>query len=429
MKNNTRLKSFALIITLLTAFAFPTSAQAQGIVYGDTIPAGKTVDYDVVLIGQNVVLDGTVNGNVIILGNQVVINGTVDGSLVLIGQNAVIGGAITGAVYASALTLELAPGADLARELYVITVSLVSQPGSNIGRDLFAVSLDAGLNGRIGRAPHTAIGPIQLYNGLMTLLGFDELTIKLHIDFSSPPAAPDDAGEGTRLPFGTRLHARRVLQQAEPFDWIAWGIERTREYIVLSLFALLAFAFMRAPLARAGEPLNVQPFKTTGIGLVTLVIVVNLFGAALLLAALIFSIGLGLNYLGLWQLSVAIWIAAYSTLALAMIALWFLVVYGTKIVVVYLASNWLIVKTGQTTAWLRVLTLLIGMLLFVLLRAVPYVGWVIGVLVTAAGIGSLWLAYRPGRMQLPNAYGAIGSTPLRVTANAAGKRKSLRKST
>lgn len=394
MRNPARAKFMALIIILLLAFAFPTSAQAQGIVYGDTVPAGTVVNHDVVLIGQNILLEGTVNGNVFILGNQVVVNGTVDGSLILLGQNAAIGGTVNGAVYVSALTLELTPGADLARELYVATVSLGSTAGSAVGRDLFALGLDAGLNGQIGGQMHTAIGPIQLYNGLMTLLGFDELTLKLRFDFSNPPAAPQ-SGNGN-LSFLSAPHARLRLagQQEGPFDWSAWGIERLREWLVLALFAVMALAFARPALERAGEPLGTRPIRTTSLGVLALVIVINLFGVGLLLAALIFSIGLGLNFIGLWQLSIALWIAAYSSLALILVGLWLFVVYGTKVIVVYQATKWARSRMPQINMWLNMLFVLTGLLAYVFLLAIPYVGWVFGVLVTAAGTGSAWLAYR-----------------------------------
>ena len=102
------MKRIALILALLAAFIFPTAAYAQdGIVYGDSIPAGVVVDHDVLLIGGNVSIDGVVNGNAFILGNQVLINGVVNGSLVMLAQNAAIAGNVTDAVYAAALTLDL----------------------------------------------------------------------------------------------------------------------------------------------------------------------------------------------------------------------------------------------------------------------------------------------------------------------------------
>ena len=380
-------------IILIISSITPKSAHAQGIVYGDTIPTGTTVDHDVVLIGQNIELAGTVNGNVFILGNQVAVTGNINGSLVLIGQNATIGGKVSGAVYSSALTLELSSGAALDRELYVTAVSLITQPGAIIGRDLFALGLDAGLNGKVGRDLHTSLGPIQLYNGLMHLLGFDQLTLKLHINF--PPPGGGGSGNGVQIALiNSHIHARIVKSPERLITGEAWIFDLLRKWIVLAFFSLLAIWLTHRPLEKAGLPLESSPIKTTAIGLVVFVIALNLFGVALLIAVFIFSIGLGLNFVGLWELSIALWIAAYACLALASIALWLFIVYGTKVIVVYLISNWLLNKFALTSIWLKTLTMLIGILLYLFLNAVPFVGWIIGMLVTAAGLGSAWLSYR-----------------------------------
>jgi hypothetical protein len=82
MKQSTNLRKTILVVLLLLAFGMPSPVLAQGIVYGDSVPANTTIDADLVLIGQNVSLDGTVNGNVFILGNQVRIDGQVNGSLI-----------------------------------------------------------------------------------------------------------------------------------------------------------------------------------------------------------------------------------------------------------------------------------------------------------------------------------------------------------
>ena len=133
-------KTFAsLLLVMLLVIGTVTPAHAQEIYQGDTVPAGVTLDQDVILFGQDVTIDGTVNGNVFILGNEVQVNGTVDGSLILIGQNAAISGSVSGTVYAAALTLDLAPNSVLARDLYAVTVSLTSGKDSLIGRDLYAI--------------------------------------------------------------------------------------------------------------------------------------------------------------------------------------------------------------------------------------------------------------------------------------------------
>jgi hypothetical protein len=386
---------FVLALTLLLTFGAPTAAHAQGIIYGDTIPAGTVVDHDVVLIGQAVTVDGTVNGNVFILGNQVTVNGIVDGSLVLIGQNASIGGVVTGAVYAAALTLDLAPSASLERDLYVVTVSLTSGKNSHIARDLFAVGLDSGLNGQVGRDLHTVIGPIQLYNGLMTLIGFPDLTIKLH--FETPQ--PATSGSGTLLTQGRHARIIAVERIASAFNWGKWGLALLRSWVMLFIFSLLAYWLTRKPLGRSGEQIGAAFWRALGTGLIVLVIAFALFGVAVLVAVLIFAIGLGLNFLGLWQISIALWVAAYACLMLAVMALWFFISYGTKIIAVYFASTALFALLFKRKAlWLDLLALLAGTVIYSLLRSIPYVGWVFGVLAMALGAGAAWMAYRKPRL-------------------------------
>ncbi len=396
MKKNTT-KFILLVLSLLLVFGVPTPVHAQGIVYGDTVPTGKTIDQDILLVGQNVLIDGTVNGNVFIFGNQIQINGDVNGSLILIGQNIGISGGVSGGVYALGLTLELGTGADLGRDLYVLSVGMVSETDTAIKRDLFALGLDAGLNGSVGRDLHTAIGPIQLYNGLMTLLGFEELTLKLH--FELPQAAPEsDTNTNSSRIFPrirARIHPFNIETQAV-FDWNTWGIGLAREWITLSLFGLLAIWLAPQKLEQTKSPLLKQPWKTTGIGLVAFVISVNLFVVGILIAALFFSIGLALNYLQLWQLSIVLWIISYSLLALGLTALWLFIVYGTKIIFIYVVFTWMLSKL-ESKIWIKILAILIGALVYVILRSVPTVGWVIGVLVTAAGMGTAWLSYQDAR--------------------------------
>ena len=383
---------FLLFLTLAFLLTFclpvPVAAADNGIFYGDTIPAGTVVEHDVVLYGQNVSVNGTVDGNVFILGNQVLVNGTVNGSLILIAQNASIGGAVSEAVYALALTLDLPSQARLERDLYSAAVSLTSGQDSTINRHLYALGLDSGLNGKVGGDLHTVIGPIQLYNGLMRLLGFDELTLQLHIEIPQPQPAPQGRVVGQHL----RL---KLLEPLPAFDWAKWVLGLLRVWAVLFIFGLLAYWLARTPLERAGEPLKCHPWQTLGIGLIVLVVSLNLFMVALMLIAIVFAIGLGFNFLGLWPVALALWVVAYAALLVALMALWFFIAYGTKIIVAYLVASWLFGKITQRKAWwLDLLALLAGTVIYALLRTIPYVGWVFDLLVIAAGMGSAWMAWR-----------------------------------
>ncbi len=71
-----------------------------------------------------------------------------------------------------------------------------------------------------------------------------------------------------------------------------------------------------------------------------------------------------------------------------------LIAYGSKLVVVYPFGHWLISQMSATQAEKRVWPLVIGVLLYVLVRGIPYIGFVVGLFVTMIGIGAMWLIFR-----------------------------------
>jgi cytoskeletal protein CcmA (bactofilin family) len=398
---------------------------AQGILQGTTIPSGTVVDSDVFLTGQTVSIDGTVNGNVVVLGDQVTINGTVNGSLILVGQNAVVSGQVSGGTYVAALTLEMASGAVLERDLYYAGVSLMTQSGAAVQRDLYAIGLDAGLSGHVGRSLHTVIGPIQLYNGLMRLLGFGDLIVRLHFTIpppSTPTPLPTLAPQPTPTPVFTPTPENpiggSVQSQAavvgpvshiasrpasahyranaviDSNDVVTWVLQVLREWAVLFLFGILGLWLFNKPLERSAVQLRVKPLQSLAYGLLVLVIAINLFGVALLLAALVFVIGLGIGFLGLWGLALLFWTAAYACLSFSLVVLWAFIVYGTKVIVAYLTADWLLGSVLPVVARYKAVPLFLGTLVYALLATIPLFSWVLAVLVTATGMGAAWLAYR-----------------------------------
>jgi len=403
MKTTIQKITTILILGLLLTVSIVTPAHAQEIYQGETIPAGVTLNQDVILFGQSVTIDGTVNGNVFILGNQVQVNGMVDGSLILISQNAVISGSVSGAVYASALTLDLASNSLLSRDLYVVTISLTSGQDSLIGRDLYAIGLDSGMNGQVGGNLHTVIGPLQLYNGLMTLLGFENLTLKLH--FENPqPSTPEGNGTSETGPALAHISRMRVVKvNSDGFDWNKWGLDLARDFGTLFLLGLLALWLIRPRLEATGKPLREKTAKAFAIGLLVLVIAFNLFIVAVLIAAIIFAIGLGLNYLGLWQISLLFWAIAYAILTICIALLWLFLVYGTKIIAAYTITRWIFDQFTQKQAyWVNALAMLAGIIIYALLHSIPFMGWIFSLIFTALGMGSTWLARRERRKEGQN---------------------------
>lgn len=384
-------KFLAVGLPLMLVLSLPASLPRLPAV----IAPQTTLDQDVFLFGQQVTLDGIVNGNALIIGDQVEINGSIDGSLFLIGQNIALNGQISGSTYALALTLDLGEQALLERDLYIATVSLTSAAGSIIGRDLFALGLDAGLNGQVGRALHTILGPIQLYNALMHVLGFDELIIRLRIETSAAPLQaygrqPAAIGRGQ----GLGLFPAGLWSVEAPFPWQEWLLARLRLWLILAIFSLGMLWLLRPSLEASSQPARTTPWRTLGTGLVVLIAVINVFFLLLVLYLLVFALGLGLVYLGVWQVAVALWILTLCALGALAVAFWLFILYGAKVIACYALQAWLLARqNGSAPFWQTALALLVGALLYTLLRAIPYLGIVFDLLITALGAGAAWLAW------------------------------------
>jgi hypothetical protein len=65
-------------------------------------------------------------------------------------------------------------------------------------------------------------------------------------------------------------------------------------------------------------------------------------------------------------------------------------VYVAEIIVGYLAGRWLLRRTQPAWAEQSVVPLVIGLALVVILRAVPWLGGLVAVLVVLLGLGALW---------------------------------------
>ncbi len=131
-----------------------------------------------------------------------------------------------------------------------------------------------------------------------------------------------------------------------------------------------------------------------GVGAAVLVAIMNVFLLLLAFYMLLFAVGLGLVYLGLWQIAAALWILFLCTLSALAVALWLFVLYGAKVIACYALFPWLFANKESKSFWWLALSLLTGALVYTLLRAIPYLGSLIDLLATAFGAGATWLAWR-----------------------------------
>jgi hypothetical protein len=156
-------------------------------------------------------------------------------------------------------------------------------------------------------------------------------------------------------------------------------------------------------LVRAAQALRQKPLPVFGYGLLALIIAFNLFALAILLMVLFFALGTWLGAVAPWDISLTFWGVFLSALGLATSLLALYVLYVTKVIVAYLVGLMVLKPLGPKASRYKIVPLLVGLIVYVLLHSIPTLGWVIGVIVTALGLGAtvvLYLDVRIKRKQL-----------------------------
>jgi cytoskeletal protein CcmA (bactofilin family) len=407
-----------LVILMGGIFSVVSPARAQGININldDTIASGEVVENDAFLAGTTVKVDGDVVGDVFAGGALVEINGNVEGSLLAVGQNVVINGTVGGTVYVAAVTLDLGPEAETGKNVYFIGASVATEEGTVIGRDLVVASMGANLSGEIGRNTVGMIGPWELFKWFMDLIGRPVFEPGSSSSIAEPSfraeiqpvqysgfipqlktLLPESALNSIYGDAGKIIKGDQLAQTSSDIDTEAvteWLRGILEEFITLLIFGLIAIWLFASFLKRSGEKLEEKPLKSTGIGLLGLIISVAMIGVVILVALLILMLGVGLGALGLWDLAWAVWGVGFSGLGLTFWLSLLFVSYGTKVIVGFLVGTLILRRLAPNSLKYKILPLLLGLLIYVLLAWLPYFGWVVAVLVNAVGLGAAWLAYR-----------------------------------
>jgi cytoskeletal protein CcmA (bactofilin family) len=402
----------AMVIALTFACIFfaPQAALAQGIFGGDRVPAGNTIHGDRFLYGTTVAIEGNVDGDVFVIGTEIVLNGDISGSLVAIGQKVSINGMVGGTLYSTALEIELGPEANLNRNLYFAGASMNTQEGSLVNRDLYAAALGAQTAGVVNGELKAIIGPAEFFFLLMDRIdqtnfltsSNPEIIILKSDNRALQNISGGSVASASLMSLKPILAAfeRYPLQEAGSIDWVLvgnWFLERAREWAILLIFSILSLWLMPRLLPASAQLLRAKPLPATGWGMLGVVISFNMIGVVILLTIIIVAFGMFLGVITLWDLAWAFMAIGGFSLGLAATIFALFVIYVSKAIVALLAGQWILKRIAPSVSHQNVLSLMLGLLIYVFLAAIPILGWIAGILVTALGIGAAWLFYRSQR--------------------------------
>ena len=391
----------AALLALSASLAVFSTAHAQGIVYGDRIPIGTTVTNDVILYGETVVIDGTVEGDVLAIATTVEVNGVVSGALVSTGQTVRVTGSVGGSIYAASLLLGLGPQATVGRGIYFFGGELDTAQGSTIQRDISAVALGARLDGDLGRNMNAIIGPVELFKlavqGINGLLGTNRIQLPPLLEPTSALSSP--APVGAILP-GLRSMgpaAALGLPEAAAVDTeqlIAWLIRLGLDFVTFAVLGLLTVLLAPSMLSRGAYRIRTSPLAALGWGVAVFAsgIVVLILGLAVVVAVSLLFWALALGALGTLTFAVGLF-----TILLAAAFYVLLVLFCSKLVAGFFVGRWLLGLISPRMAEIKVWPMLLGVLLYLLLAAIPYLGWLVAVAATFIGLGAIWQSLQDTR--------------------------------
>src|SRR5918995_2529152 len=422
----------AVLIVVSPVWAVESQSGDQVIIGPDEV-----VDDDLYATANQVVVEGTIRGDLVSFGQSVTVDGTVEGDLIAAGQSVELGGVGDDDARIAGQALLLSEGASVGDDLIAAAYSLQNEPESNVGGTLWYAGYQALLAGTVGEDLAGAVNALTLGGEIG---GDADVDVDGEKGGAAPPAfvpvpqVPIPTVESgltlthSALIGGNLAYQSSTEAQIDPQARIEGDVvreerpdeeeeeEATRspvaETVLDTLRSLVALVLVGLTLVwlapgwirrRAYTVLD-RPLACLGWGLLGLVAVLIL-GMAILLVTFLLAMVSGLLTLGgLVALIIVLGLLAEAALVFAF---WVSTNYLAQSVVSFLTGVLLVEAVGPGWGRGRVLPLVVGVILYVLLRAIPVLGPLVGLAVVLLGLGALsrwiWTKLRRSRATAPPA--------------------------
>jgi cytoskeletal protein CcmA (bactofilin family) len=356
-----------IVLLAVWLASLPATAAAQQTELGGkvrsgrevTVATGETVQGDLIASAGTVRIDGRVDGDLVASGGQVVVAGTVTGDVVAGAGSTTVSGEVGGDLRAGTgqARIEGRVGEDVALGAGQATVA----PGAQIGGDLI---FGAGRMQLDGTVAGSVLGSAGSYTRGGTVGGSE----RVNVDQPEEEQAPTLADR---------------------------AVDAVRRFVsILAIGALLLWLLPRV-LRGAADAARGRSLVSFGVGILGFIgVIVGL--VLLILVTVVVAIVLGLVGLG----SLAGLTVFAGLLAAALIAFLFLlaVAFAAQATVGLALGRLLVRREGQGRSFLNGLgALALGVLVVVLLAAIPVVGGWLEALLVLLGLGALLLVVRPAR--------------------------------
>jgi cytoskeletal protein CcmA (bactofilin family) len=326
-----------------------------------TIPATETVQGDLIASGGTVRVDGRIDGDLVASGGQVTVAGTVTGDLLAAAGNTTISGEVDGDARIATGQATLGRQARVGEDLLLGAGQATIDPGARVGGDLI---FGAGRMTMDGAVAGSVLGSTGNYTNGGSVAGNE------------------------------RVNVGQPQEQRQP-TLADRTVDTLRRYVSVLVVGVLGLWLLPRLVRGAADAARGRPLVSLGVGVLGFIGVVVAL-VLLILVTVLVAILLGL--LGLASLT-GVTVFGGLLVAAAIVFLFVLAVVFAAPATVGLALGRLLVRGDDRSflGWLGALAL--GVLVLVLVAAIPVVGGWLEALVVLVGLGALLLMARPGRRQ------------------------------
>jgi len=374
--------AFGVIAGLLL---FPVSAQAGKPLHANSIPSEQVINQDVFLTGQQPTIEGTVNGDVFVIGSDVKINGVVNGSVFAIAETLNLPGQVSGSLYVAAVEVNQPAEGTIERSFYALALSLITENGSSINRDLKMVTMSARLQGNISGTTSAIVGPWEIYKVLrdffnQNIVGFN------------PNQPTLMQVENEQIPVRAGIpHMASIIEKEdsdEPSPWIEWILDIGKSLINFIVIGGLVFWAFPRQFKGWSQKVQEAPLASAGYGILVLI---NSYFVPIVGLILVFGLLLSLLWLSLPSLAWLFFGTGFGILLTLFTLLQIAITFVSKSIVAHLLGTIILSKTAPSVLKYSFLPLLLGLLIYVPIASIPYLGFVVGLVTTLLGLGVIWL--------------------------------------
>lgn len=350
------LLSLTITLLFLSSFSFASKFIGKKSI---VISANEIIDEDLFVLGQKIIIDGKVKGDLFFLAREVDINGEVSGDVIGMAQTLTMNGVSLDDVRAGAQFVDI--NGKIIGNATIIGQFVNISRISSIGKDLLVggneIKIDGVIGGELRAGGETIslggeVGKSVILDGREILIS-QSSRIKGDLKYR---AKKSEIIEGATI-LG-KVEKLPIKEKIKKSKYLSWKFYLWR-FIFMVAGILVGFIFLKlfpSLSSRIKEEIS-HIWRSLGLGF------------ALLICVPVISIILAITVIGI-------------PISLILLALYLISLYTGRIIFASFIGDKILKKKSPF------LSLVIGMPIFTVLFALPFVGWLLSLIAISVGLGA-----------------------------------------